>query len=241
MSKSKIKRWTVSGKIYDKKTGGSTEQTITFEENSPLNASIPVNAPLAVSLMKQLIELIPPDVLYPISGKSISQQLRDLFPPPAAGVGGDEKSDISQSLQMKIAVIANKIQELENLADLLLRNSLAITADKGTLMKALSQPDCEGLRFYQCVSGDSTAEPKKLSLVILAVDRESSDLGYEFEPSIKKDIDKIGTKSFSAEYNKTSGPLDFFHLDDTNLELKPYALLKYALNATNHPNPPTVP
>jgi hypothetical protein len=216
----------------------STDQTIAFKENSSSKTSIPVDAPLAVLLMKQLIELIPHDVLYPTSGKSISQQLRKLFLSTGAKMASDEKSEVSKSLEMQVEEIANKIEALENVTDILLRNSLAITADKDTLMKALDQPGCVGLRFYQCISGDSTADPKNLSLVILAVDRESSDLGYKFQPSIRKEIEKIETKSFSAEYNKTSGPLDFFHLEDENVDLKPYVLLKFALNATDHPNPP---
>lgn len=237
----KINKWTVPGRVYDKKTTGSLEHTVTFEETAPLNAGIPVDAPLAVSLMKQLIELFPNDVLYPIPGRKISDQLRDLIPTTSMKIHIDEKSDFVKSLEMQIAAIANKVQDLEDATDVVLRNSLAITADKGSLMKALSQPGCEGLRFYQCVSGDSGSDPRKLSLVILAVDGESSDLGYDFDPSFRKEIDKIPTRSFTAEYNKTSGPLDFYHLDNSNNDLKPYVLLKYALNATKHPNPPPVP
>jgi meiotically up-regulated gene 157 (Mug157) protein len=70
-----------------------------------------------------------------------------------------------------------------------------------------------------------------LSLVVVAVDDKDTDLGYQFDASFKADIEKIPTKSFTAEYNLTSGDIPFEDLEDTNAELKPYVLLRYALNA----------
>lgn len=243
MSKSKIKKWSTLGKRYDKENDGSKELMITFEENLPLNASIPVDAPLAVSLMRKLIENIPPNLLYPpAKGEKLSDEIRKLKPPTDTKLTGNEKADASKSFEAQLNAIANQVAALEFAADLLIRNSLAITADKGTLMKALSQPDCEGLRFYLCVSEvDSDGKPTKLSLVIIAVDIRDNDLGYEFKPEIRRNIDQIDTRSFTAEYNKTSGPLDFYNLGDQNHDLAPYVLLRYALNATDHPNPPPVP
>jgi hypothetical protein len=232
---SEIREWTIPGKVY-KKDGPATDEPIIFQEELQTNNSTPVNAPLAVSLMTQLIGLIPPEILYPKKFKPISKQLDDWYR-RLVQMRKNEKPDELESAEEEFQDILNKIKKLENVTVRLLRNSLAVTADKGTLLKALSQPGCEGLRFYQCVSGNTTVNPDMLSFVFLAVDKDRNDLSHKFNSSIKKDIERIPTTSFSAEYNKTSGPIDFYHLDETNPDLQPYVLLKYALNASDRPDP----
>jgi hypothetical protein len=175
---SEIREWTIPGKVYNK-TGPATDEPIKFQEDLLTNNSTPVNAPLAVSLMTQLIGLIPPEILYPKNLKPISKQLDEWYR-RLVQIRKNEKPDELESAEKEFQDILNKIKKLEDVTVRLLRNSLAITADKGTLMKALSQPGCEGLRFYQCISGYSTVDPEMLSFVILAVDKDSHDLSHKF-------------------------------------------------------------
>src|ERR1700752_2897767 len=73
----------------------------------------------------------------------------------------------------------------------LLRNSFAVTMDKSILLKTLSQPECEGIRYYLAMKRrpenqykqkdeveltDSEGKPVKLTLVTVGVDKVGTDL-----------------------------------------------------------------
>ena len=95
----------------------------------------------------------------------------------------------------------------------LLQGSFAITLDKNVLLKTLSQPKCEGIRFYPCLK--STAKGDVLSLVTVGVDDAGKDLLYDFKPGTP-----LETRSLVAEYGHPptlmsqtgSTPLDPFVL-----------------------------
>jgi hypothetical protein len=228
--KSKKSAWSVSGKLL--KGGRAVNGTINYEEDVQNSASTPVNGPLAVSLIKELVINIPGYILYPEIFDPLSQQVLDAYR-AAANVTGAQPG--TAGIPKQIVDVAEKVKVVEDLLIRLLRNSIGITVDKPTIMKALGQTNCEGLRFYQCISTEPGTVQQVLSLVVVAVDAKGNDLAYTFDPAIKKEIEKIVTSSFSAEYNLTSGPVSFLELDDSNEQLKPYVLLKYALNATDRP------
>ncbi len=81
----------------------------------------------------------------------------------------------------------------------LLSGSFAITFDKSVLLKTLSQPKCEGIRFYLCLKqSEKNPAEQLLSLVTVGVDEAGKDLLYEYQPGIP--IKDIPTRSLIAEY-----------------------------------------
>ncbi len=96
---------------------------------------------------------------------------------------------------------------------LLLVASFGITFDKSILLKILSQPLCEGIRFYPCKKNvpDDTGEKKPFfSLVLVGVDKDGHDL--HFEGSTLDDI-KSGppdiSRSLTSEYGHPPTQADF--------------------------------
>lgn len=124
----------------------------------------------------------------------------------------------------------------DDLKDLLVRSS-AITIDKNSLLKTISQPGCEGVRFYLCKKNVSLADGSKksfASVVTVGVDADGKDLHYNFEKGKLSGglvgADLINTSLVSEygappppPYNKTSAIGTF---DDR------YVLLQYALEQT---------
>ena len=92
------------------------------------------------------------------------------------------------------------------------------------MLKIISQPGCEGLRLYHCLKTDNKGKPTALSVVIVGVDAKGQDLYYEFDPSIKGNIEQIHTLSALSEYGRTSG-------SGRIADLKEHVLLLYAYNS----------
>jgi hypothetical protein len=72
--------------------------------------------------------------------------------------------------------------EEDELKQLLLKSS-AITIDKNGLLKTLSQPGCEGIRFYLCkktVAKTDGSKESLASLVTVGVDSAGKDLHYNY-------------------------------------------------------------
>lgn len=99
---------------------------------------------------------------------------------------------IPVSAKLAIALMADfqdmirPISEQEDASDelkkLLIRSS-AITIDKNGLLKTLSQPGCEGIRFYLCKKIVTLSDGSKesfASLVTVGVDADGKDLHYDF-------------------------------------------------------------
>jgi hypothetical protein len=120
-------------------------------------------------------------------------------------------------------------EESVDLVALLLRSS-AITIDKNILLKTLSQPACEGVRFYLCkkmVDG-----VPYLSLVTVGVTAEGQDLHYEYDPK-KAGENKItegdvDTSSLVGEYGSPPPPKNFKLGENVNGFDDKFVLLKYA-------------
>jgi hypothetical protein len=72
-----------------------------------------------------------------------------------------------------------------NLRDLL-EISSAITIDKNIILKTLSQPKCEGIRFYLCIK--IIDEKPIISLVTVGVDEDGKDLHYDVQASVEASL-----------------------------------------------------
>ena len=114
----------------------------------------------------------------------------------------------------------------------LLRHSSAITIDKNVLLKTLSQPGCEGIRFYLCkkvIDGASY-----LSLVTVGVTSDGQDLHYEYKPDRLQNGLKeaaLPTSSLVSEYGSPPPPRT---VALANAVSDKFALLKYALEETEN-------
>jgi hypothetical protein len=76
--------------------------------------------------------------------------------------------------------------------------NVGMTMDKNMALKLLSQPRCEGLRFYLCSKGKDN-----VSLVAVGVDCEGVDLNYKYPPSATENDTAnpvVGTQSLVGDY-----------------------------------------
>jgi hypothetical protein len=123
---------------------------------------------------------------------------------------------------------------LKLLRELLIRSS-AITIDKNVILKTLSQPGCEGVRFYLCkkvIKDEYDTNTPYLSLVTVGVDAKGQDLHYKYEPGrmsqgpIKANLENT---SFLSEYGSPPPP---YNLSEEKLEGfdNRFAILRYALD-----------
>jgi hypothetical protein len=120
----------------------------------------------------------------------------------------------------------------------LLTHSFSITFSKETLQKILEQEDCAGIRFYFCLRNkepyEKTSQSQVLSTVLVGVDKNGTDLKYEYDPSKHlwnpdentwASTPDIETVTACYEYGSSSGPSSGHHSDK---ELEPYVLFRYA-------------
>jgi hypothetical protein len=102
----------------------------------------------------------------------------------------------------------------------------AVTLDKNILLKILSQPKSEGIRFYPCLKKNSDGTDL-LSLVAVAVDAEGKDLLYDYNPDIHRSgIQNIPTTSLVAEYGHPPGVAE----ENDTAGLDPFVLFRYSEN-----------
>lgn len=107
-----------------------------------------------------------------------------------------------------------------------LQQSRAITLDKNVVLKVLSQPRSEGVRFYLCLKKPSSG-PEVLSLVAVAVDADGKDLLYEYNEDIHKaGIANIPTTSLIAEYGHPPGAME----EQDTSGMDPFVLFRYSEN-----------
>ena len=91
----------------------------------------------------------------------------------------------------------------------LIEKGPGVTFDKNILLKMISQPRCEGIRFYPALK--SKGKEFFLSLVIVGVNSEGYDLHYN--EGDKKIMDAYITKSLTGEYGHLPGePLFTKHI-----------------------------
>ena len=114
----------------------------------------------------------------------------------------------------------------------LLRHSSAITIDKNVLLKTISQPGCEGIRFYLCKKVIEDAS--YLSLVTVGVTSDGQDLHYEYTPDKLQGGLKeaaLPTTSLVSEYGTPPPPRNMALAEAVSNK---YALLKYALEESEN-------
>lgn len=68
-------------------------------------------------------------------------------------------------------------KESEIITQLLL-NSMGVTFDKSQLLRIISQPGCEGVRFYHAVRKNEAGDSDSATLVCVGVDKNGYDLNY---------------------------------------------------------------
>lgn len=102
----------------------------------------------------------------------------------------------------------------------LIQGSFAITFDKNMLLKTISQPKCEGVRFYLCLK-KGEKEEDVLSLVTVGVDEAGKDLLYEYTEGTR--VQDIPTRSLVAEYGFPPG-----RLQQSGSSLDPFVLFKFS-------------
>ena len=73
----------------------------------------------------------------------------------------------------------------------LLLNSLGVTFDKSQLLRIISQPQCEGVRFYHAIRKNDKGESESATLVCVGVDKNGYDLNYFDEVNQKYKVNKV--------------------------------------------------
>ncbi len=114
----------------------------------------------------------------------------------------------------------------------LLRYSSAITIDKNVLLKTISQPGCEGIRFYLCKKVVDDAS--YLSLVTVGVTFDGQDLHYKYTPDKLQNGLKeaaLPTSSLVSEYGSPPPPSTLAMAEAVSDK---FALLKYALEESEN-------
>jgi hypothetical protein len=180
----------------------------------------PIDTPLAIELIRNLWKAIDDAELFKLKAqyKVLINQLT-------------EKKGYDQDVQLKLEKLVDKNADwLEDL----LKNSFAMTVDKSIVLKMLSQPGCEGIRFYLCLKKETANEnknvPGTLSLVSVGVDLEARDLNYEYDKT-KHDlvnIPNIENCSLNAEYKFVLGTDPFDQSATNEKDIEPFVLFKYA-------------
>jgi hypothetical protein len=212
--------WSAIGRTLQKETAigpttGKYEKPIIIKEETRSVSmdsghdpyGIAIDAPLAISLIKQL-----------------HKRLKKL-------------SDKFMGYKIGEQVVFAK-DELDTLKALLNRSS-AITIDKNILLKTLSQPLCEGIRFYLCEKSVKDASDKNknfLSLVTVGVDKRGQDLFYKYTKPNGVEITSIETQSLTGEYAHPPGAKTNLTkaLSDDKYDFNTkFVLLKHALDGVS--------
>jgi hypothetical protein len=111
-------------------------------------------------------------------------------------------------------------QPADNPLRQLFEGSFAVTLDKSVLLKTISQPKCEGIRFYFCVKKGEKGEDL-LSLVTVGIDEKGKDLLYEYTEGTS--VADIPTRSLIAEYGYPPG-----RLQQSGPAVDPFVLFKFS-------------
>ncbi len=110
--------------------------------------------------------------------------------------------------------------------------SFAMTFDKSILLKILSQPQCEGVRFYMCSKSNLNQGSGELdqimSLVLVGVDAKSQDLFYDAPDNnwVESQVNSVPTVSLLGEYGHPPGL--FQKVMQEKVVEDAFALFKYA-------------
>jgi len=129
---------------------------------------------------------------------------------------------LMKNLWTEIQKRAEKPEEFTRWMTKLLRSSFSMGLDKNILLKTLSQPKCEGIRFYLALKkGEDASADGVLTLVTVGVDEKGHDLLYTKEEVAR--IEDIPTRSLVAEYGYPPGITQA----DALSSMEPFVLFNY--------------
>lgn len=154
-------------------------------------------------------------------------------------------ADLQSRLREKVNNFNNFLEDedvredLEWLKNLLIHSS-AITMDKNIILKTLSQPGCEGVRFYLCRKTIGDEKQPFFSLVTVGVNKKGEDLFYEYSSETLK----LGLKaaqledvSLLSEYSSPPPPETILNETRfTEIDPKKFPILRYALDESENVN-----
>ena len=200
---------------------------------------LPIHARLAVFYIRKLWQELENKKLL-----SIHEDTRRFFNVIRGHFDKKSEGFKREEFLKELEVMDRRWREANDWLIELLRNSFAVTMDKSILLKTLSQPDCEGIRYYLAMKRrpdiqskekhdieltDSEGKPVKLTLVTVGVDKVGTDLHYNFNPKFHttETIPDIENESLCTEYPRTPGIAEKFKVNLPALE--PYVLFKYAM------------
>jgi hypothetical protein len=245
------KKWITPGKIYkridESGDGIEIDSNIDIPETDgivmPDGKNVygePVNARLAIFYIRKLWQEI--EKLKLLTVHEDTMIFMDIIRNHSKNKFKELKEE---DFEVKLKEIEQKWKRANDWLIDLLRNSFGITMDKSVLLKTLSQPECEGIRYYLAMKRkpeeeksvtyegeikDSKGRPVKLTLVTVGVDKKGTDLHYEYDPEKVEDkrIPDVENKSLCTEYPRTPGIYKKHEIEME--ELKPYVLYKYAIS-----------
>lgn len=146
---------------------------------------------------------------------------------------GDRKTKEEQ-------LFSKAFEEFQESIKTIIDRSAAITIDKNIILKTLSQPECEGMRFYLCIKSpiEGNANRKDyISLVTVGVDKTGQDLFYKYKPeNVGKDETleslAVDDQSATGEYGHPPGTklgvIQALEKKNSSFDNR-FVLLKYAI------------
>jgi hypothetical protein len=246
------KKWVIPGQAFkptpgSKNSGTEIDVDVEIQETEGIIMpgkkeiyGLPVHARLAIFYIRKLWQELEKKQLLSIhrDTKSLFDVLRGHFNSKKSQTF--KKEDFLEALEK----MDKRWEEANDWLIELLRNSFAITMDKSILLKTLSQPECEGIRYYLAMKRrpdnkhkqtddidltDSEGNPVKLTLVTVGVDKEGTDLHYKYDKQYHSidTIPDIENESLCTEYPRTPGIAEKYKIKLPALE--PYVLYKYAM------------
>jgi hypothetical protein len=96
-------------------------------------------------------------------------------------------------------------EKTTRLHDSLVDLTYGMTLEKDMILKIISQPKCEGVRFYLCARKAIQDNQMHLSLVTVGVDKDGYDLHYNKKSTVKanqiaRGVQDLNTQSLTGEY-----------------------------------------
>ncbi len=200
---------------------------------------LPIHARLAIFYIRKLWQELEKKQLLSIheDTRKFFNVLRGHFDKKSEGFKREE-------FLKELEVMEDRWKEANDWLIELLRNSFAVTMDKSILLKTLSQPECEGIRYYLAMKRrpenqyiqknevdltDSERKSVKLTLVTVGVDKVGTDLHFQFHSDLhsRETIPDIENDSLCTEYPRTPGIAEKYKINLPAIE--PYVLYRYAM------------
>lgn len=151
-----------------------------------IRSGIPVDANLAVHYIKNFFDY------YTLLIQN---------PPP---INFLEAGDL-QNVKNNFDLLYDHHEKYRKLHQSIFDLTYGMTLDKDLLLKIISQPLCEGVRFYLCARIAEEDNQVHLSLVTVGVDKKGCDLHYDLKDTLTENeltpgVNAITTQSLTGEY-----------------------------------------